>query len=189
MATLSVLKFDDPYGADRVLVALQGMQERQMITLEGAAVVSWPQGNRKPTTHQLHSTAGAGAFWGLPVRADLLRALPRGGDRRRYGRTHRFVGRRWNRRQLHKAGAREGHGGNLCALRAHQWGDRAGQGHRRAKALRLRDHLDQPARGAGEAPSRGLRQRVVRAEIALERSSDWPLQSEKGAPTRRDSDP
>ena len=34
MATLSVLKFDDPYGAERVLIALQGMQERQMITLE-----------------------------------------------------------------------------------------------------------------------------------------------------------
>ena len=28
MATLSVLKFDDPGGADRVLMALQGMQER-----------------------------------------------------------------------------------------------------------------------------------------------------------------
>jgi uncharacterized membrane protein len=43
MATLSVLKFNDPYGADRVLLALQGLQERQMITLEDAAVVSWPQ--------------------------------------------------------------------------------------------------------------------------------------------------
>jgi uncharacterized membrane protein len=61
VATLSVLKFNDPYGAERVMIALQGMQERQMITLEDAAVVSWPQGNRKPTTRQLHSTAGAGA--------------------------------------------------------------------------------------------------------------------------------
>ena len=34
MATLSVLKFDDPGGADRVLIALEGMQEREMITLE-----------------------------------------------------------------------------------------------------------------------------------------------------------
>jgi uncharacterized membrane protein len=67
IATLSVLKFNDPYGADRVLVALQGMQEREMITLEDAAVVSWPQGNKKPKTRQLHSTAGAtwGAFWGF----------------------------------------------------------------------------------------------------------------------------
>ena len=68
MATLSVLKFDDPNGADRVLLALQGLQERQLITLEDAAVVSWPQGNRKPKTRQLHSGgAGWGAFWGFLI--------------------------------------------------------------------------------------------------------------------------
>jgi uncharacterized membrane protein len=69
MATLSALKFNDPDGADRVLIALQGLQEQQMITLEDAAVVSWPQGNKKPTTRQLHSMAGmgalGGAFWGF----------------------------------------------------------------------------------------------------------------------------
>jgi uncharacterized membrane protein len=69
MATLSVLKFDDPNGADRVLIALEGLQEREMITLQDAAVVSWPQGNKKPITHQLHGTAGTGAlggaFWGF----------------------------------------------------------------------------------------------------------------------------
>ena len=69
MATLSVLKFNDPGGADRVLIALQGLQEREMITLQDAAVVSWPDGNKKPKTHQLHGTAGAGAsmgaFWGF----------------------------------------------------------------------------------------------------------------------------
>ena len=64
MATLSVLKFNDPGGADRVMIALQGMQERELITLQDAAVVSWPQGNRKPKTHQLHSATGAGAGWG-----------------------------------------------------------------------------------------------------------------------------
>jgi uncharacterized membrane protein len=69
MATLSVLKFNDPHGADRVLLALQGLQEQQMITLQDAAVVSWPQGNKKPKTRQLASTAGigamGGAFWGF----------------------------------------------------------------------------------------------------------------------------
>src|ERR671916_2901901 len=64
MATLSVLKFNDPGGADRVLVALQGMQERQLINLEDAAVVRWPAGDKKPKTQQLHGTAGAGATWG-----------------------------------------------------------------------------------------------------------------------------
>ena len=69
MATLSVLKFDDPYGADLVLMALEGLQEQGIIELQDAAVVSWPQGNKKPSTRQLHSLAGvgavAGAFWGL----------------------------------------------------------------------------------------------------------------------------
>jgi uncharacterized membrane protein len=69
MATLSVLKFDDPYGANRVLAALENMHDRQMITLEDAAVVSWPQGNKKPKTHQLvHTTevgAWSGGMWGL----------------------------------------------------------------------------------------------------------------------------
>ena len=69
MATLSVLKFNDPRGADRVLLALQGMQERQLITLQDAAVVSWSADRKKPKTRQLHSMGGAGAlngaFWGL----------------------------------------------------------------------------------------------------------------------------
>jgi uncharacterized membrane protein len=68
MATLSVLKFEDPNGADRVLLALQGLQERQLITLEDAAVVIWPLGKKKPTTRQLHSGgAGWGAFWGFLI--------------------------------------------------------------------------------------------------------------------------
>ena len=69
MATLSVLKFNDQSGADRVLLALQGMQEQQLITLEDAAVVSWPEDRKKPQTRQLHSTGGSGAlggaFWGF----------------------------------------------------------------------------------------------------------------------------
>jgi uncharacterized membrane protein len=64
MATLSVLKFNDPGGADRVLIALEGLQERQLITLQDAAVVRWPAGAKKPKTHQLHGGAGAGATWG-----------------------------------------------------------------------------------------------------------------------------
>ena len=64
MATLSVLKFNDPSGADRVLLALQGMQERQLITLQDAAIVSWPQERKKPQTRHLSSTTGAGAAFG-----------------------------------------------------------------------------------------------------------------------------
>jgi uncharacterized membrane protein len=69
LATLSVLKFNDPSGADRVLLVLQGMQERQLITLQDAAVVSWPQDRKKPQTRQIYGMAGAsaafGALWGV----------------------------------------------------------------------------------------------------------------------------
>jgi uncharacterized membrane protein len=64
VATLSVLKFNDLSGADRVLLALQGMQERQLITLEDAAIVSWPQDRKKPQTRQIYGMAGAGAGFG-----------------------------------------------------------------------------------------------------------------------------
>jgi uncharacterized membrane protein len=64
MATLSVLKFDDPYGADLVLMALEGLQEQGTIELEDAAVVSWPLGNKKPSIRQLHSMAGVGTVGG-----------------------------------------------------------------------------------------------------------------------------
>jgi uncharacterized membrane protein len=67
MATLSVLKFDDPGGAERVLETLQDMHGRQMITLEDAAVVSWPPGNKKPMMPKqgVGQMALGGAFWGF----------------------------------------------------------------------------------------------------------------------------
>jgi uncharacterized membrane protein len=70
VATLSVLKFDDPRGADRVLRALQDLQEQQLITLEDSAIVSWPRGRKTPIIpghpHQM-ARLGAlgGAFWGF----------------------------------------------------------------------------------------------------------------------------
>jgi uncharacterized membrane protein len=111
MATLSVLKFDDPNGADRVLLALEGMQERQLITLEDAAVVSWPQANKKPKTRQLHSTASmgamSGAFWGFLF--GLIFFVP-------------FLGAAISARHLR-------------AIRADQRGHRTRQGDRRAQAV------------------------------------------------------
>ena len=65
MATLSVLKFNDPGGADRVLIALQGLQERQMITLEDDAVVSWPQGKRSQPPAS-YTARAARARWVAP---------------------------------------------------------------------------------------------------------------------------
>jgi uncharacterized membrane protein len=73
LATLSVLKFDDPGGAYGALIALQGLQERGVITLEDATVLSWPEGNNKPKASQLHGTSDVGAisdaFWGFLIGA------------------------------------------------------------------------------------------------------------------------
>lgn len=69
MATLSVLKFDTPDGAEKFLGTLQTLQKQQLIDIQDAAIVTWPQGKKKPKTQQLHSMSGAGAlggaFWGL----------------------------------------------------------------------------------------------------------------------------
>ena len=69
MATLTVWKFDDPDTAASVRERLLTLQSRQSITVHDAVVVSWPDGNKQPRTHQLTSTTGAatagGAFWGL----------------------------------------------------------------------------------------------------------------------------
>ena len=66
-----MLKFDDPGGAYRGLIVLQGLQQRGVITLEDATVVSWPEGNRKPNASQLHGTSDVGAisdaFWGFLI--------------------------------------------------------------------------------------------------------------------------
>ena len=69
MATLSVLKFNNPYQADDVLNTLQGLQKQQLIQIQDAAIVRWPEGAKKPKTEQLNSLAAAGglsgAVWGL----------------------------------------------------------------------------------------------------------------------------
>jgi uncharacterized membrane protein len=66
---LTVWKFPDALGADRAEATLEGLQKQELITVHDAAIVSWPEGAKKPKTHQLNSltTAGAlgGSFWGL----------------------------------------------------------------------------------------------------------------------------
>ncbi|MFN2110464.1 MAG: DUF1269 domain-containing protein [Anaerolineae bacterium] len=68
MASLTVWKFDSPDGAEEVLQKLKDLATQQLIQIEDAAIVSWPQGKKKPKTHQTRLTgAGAlsGAFWGM----------------------------------------------------------------------------------------------------------------------------
>ena len=69
MATLTVLKFDNPSGAEGMLDKIKSLQKQQLITLQDAAIVTWPKDKKGPKTKQLVSLAGVGAlqgaFWGM----------------------------------------------------------------------------------------------------------------------------
>ena len=69
MATLSVLKFETPEGAQQMEQTLLALQKQQLITIQDAAIVTWPKGKKGPKTEQLHSLTGQGAmmgaFWGM----------------------------------------------------------------------------------------------------------------------------
>jgi uncharacterized membrane protein len=67
--TLTVLEFQTADGADQMSALLSELQKQKLITIEDAAVVTWPAGAKTPTTRQLHNLAAAGAlhgaFWGM----------------------------------------------------------------------------------------------------------------------------
>ena len=69
MATMTVWKFPTAGGADRAEATLKDLQRKQLIQIHDAAIVSYPEGARKPKTRQLSNLAGAGAlggaFWGM----------------------------------------------------------------------------------------------------------------------------
>ena len=69
MATLTVLKFSTPDGAAEMLEKIRSLQERELIKIQDAAIVSWPPGKKAPKTRQMVDMAGAGAmqgaFWGM----------------------------------------------------------------------------------------------------------------------------
>jgi uncharacterized membrane protein len=69
MATLTVFKFNTPEGAGQMLEKVKVFQKQQLITLQDAAIVTWPQGKKAPKTEQLTNMAGVGAlggaFWGM----------------------------------------------------------------------------------------------------------------------------
>ncbi|EKQ66786.1 putative membrane protein [Leptolyngbyaceae cyanobacterium JSC-12] len=69
MASLTVWKFSTAEGADNALVKLRELQKQQLIEVLDAAIVSWPQGRKRPKTYQAMDTVGAGAlggaFWGM----------------------------------------------------------------------------------------------------------------------------
>ena len=69
MATLTALKFSEAEGAKTMLEKVSDLQSQRLIKVLDAAIVSWPQGKKKPKTKHLADMAGAGAlsgaFWGM----------------------------------------------------------------------------------------------------------------------------
>jgi uncharacterized membrane protein len=69
MASLTVWKFDTAGGAGEALDKLTSLSKQQLITLQDAAIVTWPEGKDKPKTKQAVNLTGAGAmqgaFWGM----------------------------------------------------------------------------------------------------------------------------
>ena len=69
MSSLVVLKYNTPSGAEAALDTVKDLAKQQLLVLEDAAYVSWPEDKKKPKTKQLMSMSGLGAldgsFWGL----------------------------------------------------------------------------------------------------------------------------
>ena len=69
MTTITGFKFDTADGAGKMVDLVQDLSRQQLITLEDAATVTWPQGKKKPKTKHLENMTGpgalGGAFWGM----------------------------------------------------------------------------------------------------------------------------
>ena len=69
MTTISGFKFDTVEGAGQMLDLVQNLTKQKLITLQDAAIVTWPEGKKKPKTKHLGDLTGAGAlggaFWGM----------------------------------------------------------------------------------------------------------------------------
>ena len=69
MASLTVWKFETADGAQAALDKLVSLSKQQLIVVQDAAIVTWPEGKDKPKTKQALNLAGVGAlqgaFWGM----------------------------------------------------------------------------------------------------------------------------
>ena len=105
MSTLSAFKFETPDGAQQALDSVLAMQKQMLVNVRYAAIVTWPEGKKKPKTRQAYSTGAAGAlggaFWGMlfgliffmPLLGMAMGAVIGGltGKMRDYGIDDRFI--------------------------------------------------------------------------------------------------
>lgn len=71
MASLTLWMFDDADHAQMALQRLRTASKQGLVELRDAAVVSWPEGKKRPQTKQLRGTVSSGAvggaFWGMLI--------------------------------------------------------------------------------------------------------------------------
>jgi uncharacterized membrane protein len=69
MTALTVWRFDSPHGAQNALDLLERLRKEDLLQLDDAAIVTWPEDRKKPKTEQLRAMTGigvlGGGFWGL----------------------------------------------------------------------------------------------------------------------------
>ena len=122
MSSLTVWKFQTPFGAEAALQKLEGLQTQGLIQVQDAAVVSWEAGRKKPKTEQMHDTKKGGAlgggFWGLLFGLIFFIPILGPGHRRRHRRAAGLAGRRRDQRLVHQDGQGQGHPGHLGAVPA-----------------------------------------------------------------------
>ena len=64
MTAFTVWKFDDPEGAERAERLLEDAARDGLVTILDHAIVSWPEGAKRPNTKQGHDDAKRGTAWG-----------------------------------------------------------------------------------------------------------------------------
>ena len=76
MTAFTVWKFDTPDGADRAADQIQAAEAQELIKVLDHAVVSWPNGAKRPETKQGGESrwrgGGWGAFWGVLLGAMFM---------------------------------------------------------------------------------------------------------------------
>ena len=69
MTTITGYTFDAADGGEKMLDLVQDLSRQQLIVVEDAALVTWPEGKKKPKTKHLDDMTGPGAlgggFWGM----------------------------------------------------------------------------------------------------------------------------
>jgi uncharacterized membrane protein len=64
LVTLTVWRFEEPQAAEAALARVTELARAGAVSVEDAALVSWPPGHRKPWTRELGALTGPGMLWG-----------------------------------------------------------------------------------------------------------------------------